>query len=99
MAELGERLEFRNDAVHKMRHLMEEWNNRLTLNNLRFTERYIKGDLDIHILIHRDGSLETAYYCAVLKYWNGAIGLDAERPIDFKRDISGDGCVPSNKNI
>jgi hypothetical protein len=44
------RNELADDAVNKMRKLIECWSQRLTLSNLRLSERYTKGE--IHILVH-----------------------------------------------
>jgi hypothetical protein len=85
--------ESRNDALDKCRELMERFEQRLCLNNLRLIERYIKSELQI--LIHfRIGSideefiacfqgeenvsgLEKASRTGNLAPWNGLLGLAA----------------------
>ncbi len=49
MNELEKRDELVDDAVHKASKLMDRFNQRLRLNNLRLVERYVKGEL--HLLI------------------------------------------------
>src|SRR5262245_36103219 len=56
-----------DDAVNKARQLMEKWKNRLTLDNRRFGERYLKGDLELHILLKICGATDTGEFCAILK--------------------------------
>ena len=52
--------ESRNDALDKCRELMERFEQRLCLNNLRLIERYIKSELQI--LIHfRIGSIDEEF--------------------------------------
>jgi hypothetical protein len=54
-------LEIGDDLLDKIRQLMNRWENRLTLNNLRLIERYLEGEL--RILIHTRWHGEE--YCAV----------------------------------
>ena len=54
------------DAINYARHLAERVHHRLTLQNLRLAERYIKGELKIHIHFRSMASLETTDYCVVL---------------------------------
>jgi len=42
MNELEERNELVDDAVHKMRQLMEKYKDSLSLDNLRLSEHYLK---------------------------------------------------------
>lgn len=42
-----ERLKQADDAINKFRHLLKCWNDRLTFDNLRLSERYIKSQLEI----------------------------------------------------
>jgi hypothetical protein len=50
MAQLQERDKSTDEAVYQVRRLMEEWKNRITLDNLRLGERYLEGRLDV--LLH-----------------------------------------------
>lgn len=45
-----------DNALRELDELMECWNNRLTFDNLALRKRYLKGDLDIPILIIIGGS-------------------------------------------
>ena len=47
MAKLQERDELIDKVVDQSRRLMEKWNNRITLDNLRLGERYLEGNLDV----------------------------------------------------
>jgi hypothetical protein len=69
MNELNERLrdEQVDDAVNKVREFGEKWNNRLTLDNLRLAERYLK--VEIEILVHLLAGRETSkpnHFCAIM---------------------------------
>ena len=58
-------LETENQVVNIIRHLNERWEQRLTLDNLRLAERYVKGEL--HLLIHFRVGGVTEEYAALLK--------------------------------
>ncbi len=45
-----ERVELKNDVSDKLCHLMQRFDNRLALDNLRLVERYI--EMEFHILLH-----------------------------------------------
>src|ERR1700693_287600 len=77
MSELQKRDELVDDAVYKMGQLMEKWKNRLTLDNLRLSERYLKGNLEVQILFREHGRLKSTNLCAVLSRWNCPIRLDS----------------------
>jgi hypothetical protein len=49
---LEERLKAQHDSVDKMHKLMEQYENSLSLHNLRFSERYLKGEIEIGIGIN-----------------------------------------------
>src|SRR5713226_3479059 len=57
-----------DDLLRKLGRLMEKWKDRLTLDNLRLTERYIVGELDFFILLRRTVDPIHADFCAVFKY-------------------------------
>lgn len=69
MSELGKQTELVNDPVDQMRKLMEKWDNRLTLDNLRLAERYLEGGLEIHVHIRVFAvvNVDATDFCAVLK--------------------------------
>jgi hypothetical protein len=61
--DLQESPERSDDPLHKMERLIEKFENRLTLNNLRLIERYIKGELRIHVRIRwQDKDFCAVYY-------------------------------------
>src|SRR5206468_639711 len=70
MNELEERNELRDNPIDKMGQLMQKWNDRLTLDNLRFSERYVNHGLRIHIHFR---TCHEGYYsgefCAALQHW------------------------------
>jgi len=45
-----------DDAIHEVRHLIERFKNRLTSNNLRLSERYIKSELEVLVRLSVIGS-------------------------------------------
>jgi hypothetical protein len=45
-----QRLEVGNQLVNKIHKLMERWEKRITLRNLRLADRFI--DFELHILFH-----------------------------------------------
>src|SRR5947209_3338594 len=71
-----------NDCIDKTAQLMEKWKNRLTLDNLRLSERYRKGE--IHLIVHcrmirSDCRLfDTNDFCAIYQYGDSI----ARRPTD-----------------
>ena len=48
-------IKFENEVTNYFRHLMERFNDRITLQNLRFSERYIN---ELYVLLHRLGNGE-----------------------------------------
>jgi hypothetical protein len=52
---LGERDEALQQALDFIQQSAKRWHNRLTFNNLRFAERYIKGELELFVLLKRGG--------------------------------------------
>lgn len=53
-----------SDAINQARVLMERWHNRLTLGNLAFAERYIKGQLRLHLHFRKHG-FGSEDFCAI----------------------------------
>lgn len=62
-----ERDELVNHSLDKLRELGQVWRDRLTFDNLRLAERYVKGDLDLCVVFQRIGTRDTGEYVAVLK--------------------------------
>jgi len=54
-----ERLELRQDIADKISHTMQRFNQRLTLANPRFVERYLSGEL--HLLVYLTGRRDEQY--------------------------------------
>ena len=71
-----------NDTVHKVDELLKCWENRLTLNNLRLAERYLKAK--VHILVHFRVSLVDEEYVACFQRIHSVSGFHEEGR-DFKR--------------
>ena len=60
MDDLEKPPELIDDVLDKLNKLMERWNDRLTMNNLRLAERYFKAKL--HILVHfRVGGIDEEF--------------------------------------
>jgi hypothetical protein len=66
---LKERDELGNDSIYKAAQLVQKWNNRLTVNNLRLAKRYLEGDLELHLVFRLADVPDPSEYCAILKYW------------------------------
>jgi hypothetical protein len=47
MNDLEIRTELRDNAVNKLRNLMQKWEDRITPDNLRLGERYVKNEIDL----------------------------------------------------
>lgn len=83
------RQEQADDPVDKMRRLMEKWENRLTLDNLRLGERYLKGEIQLNVHLCVPGSAADARdFCAVFRYADitgrvtKQVGIGASRLVD-----------------
>jgi hypothetical protein len=74
-------LQIRDESVHsrvnEIRQLMQKWNDRLTLDNLRLSERYLKDGLEIHISFRTCRSASD--FCAIFQYWNDPAGTGRSR--------------------
>ncbi len=81
MRELEKTDELVDDAIHKMNQFMERYHQRLSSDNLRLAERYIKGELRLHV--HFRQCLFPENYCAILHgenfSWKGLV--PRERPV------------------
>jgi hypothetical protein len=67
MNDSEERNELVDNAVNNIAKIMQKWDDRLTLGNLRLVERYLKGDIEV--LIHfRESKSDVGEYCAVFKH-------------------------------
>ena len=73
-----------DDAVHKLRELGQKWNDRLTLDNRWFSERYLKGEIEIGLILGKNGGQDSPYLAAVLKNTQSSIGLQPNRSIDHE---------------
>jgi hypothetical protein len=84
MVELQQRLELVDDAVNKLRRLGQKWNDRLTLDNRRFSERYLKGEIEIGFILCKNGSQDSPYLAAILKNAESSVGLQTDGSVDHK---------------
>ena len=66
-------------VMNQVRQLMEKWKNRLTLDNLRLSERYLKGEIAIFIFWDIRGANQPNNFCAVFEYGECPVRLPAER--------------------
>lgn len=66
-----------DDAVHKSKQLMDRFNQRLRLNNLRLVERYVKGELHLIVRFFIRGTNEE--FVADLQGAQGVVGLEESR--------------------
>jgi hypothetical protein len=73
MKTLEQRSEAGYDGVNQIRKLMQAWNDRLTLSNLRLPERYIKGDIELLIHLRAKRAGYPTNFGAVLNYWNSGV--------------------------
>ena len=67
-----QRPELGDQVVNEINHLFERWKQRLTLDNARFVERYLKGDLNITIRFRYEQSPSDLVAC--FEGANGRIG-------------------------
>src|SRR5579862_6991639 len=81
--------ELANDTIDKLRKLGQNLNDRLTLDNLRVAERYIKGEIELLILFRHHSGNDCTNYCAIFKHGRG-IGTEGLRRADLKSD-----CLPA----
>jgi len=59
-----------DDGINKIRKMMEKWQNRMTLDNLRLCERYLNGDVVLFIIVIPAGELSLGHpseYCAIFQ--------------------------------
>lgn len=75
-----EREEIVKDAIRKGRELTKRLKNRLTCKNLRLAERYLNGELKLHV--HMVRVADPAEYCAVIYGAHRILDFDSWR--DFK---------------
>jgi hypothetical protein len=84
---LGEkRSETDNQVVNQITKMLEDFKNRMTLNNLRLSERYIKGELHIFIQF----SLAGSDYVAIFERFPDVGGSEATDAAEATRPIIGD---------
>ena len=81
-ASLEQRSQIDNDSVDKIKHTLQRWEQRLTVENPKFVERYKKGE--IHVLLHCSaGNVHQEYFIV----FQGAEGSgDGDYPrVRFRR--------------
>jgi hypothetical protein len=89
MTALEKRDELADDAVNKMARLMKEWKNRITLDNLRLSERYLKGEIELLIQFRSVLPDNTGNLCAVLKYWKPFARRDGDGIFNLREQTGG----------
>src|SRR5687767_2875202 len=76
-----ERIKAQNEAIHKVRKLLEQWKDRLTVRNMRLCERYLNGELKILVYLTRElGSGDAANYHAIVRNDAGKRLFKTESP-------------------
>jgi len=65
-------------GFNKAADLMKQWKDRITLDNLRLSERYLKGELDVHILFRVIGEPRQDECCAVLSHFKPLTRMSGE---------------------
>ena len=87
-----ERDELVDDALHKARQLTEQWKNRLTLDNLRLSERYLEDGIEF--LLRLRGAKEPDDFYAVLHHdAGGGVPEGGQHPSAAMPDISRCDCI------
>lgn len=86
MTELEKRQEPADDAINEMRQLVKKWDDRLTLDNLRIAERYLKGEVEflIHLQVRAVGPSDSRHFCVVVKNWNADSLSEGHCAVDFR---------------
>jgi hypothetical protein len=99
MSELEQMREQVDDPVNKVRELMEKWDKRITLDNLRLVERYLKGELEVHILLRLSvESGQAGEFAAILTYFEPIARAEQDRSSKC-RDIAPGECSANQTGI
>jgi hypothetical protein len=77
-----------DDTVHKMRKLFQKWNDRLAPDNLRLSERYLKGDLEVQVLFRWHRGQEPTYFCAIFCRRHCSVWLETPAPVSFAAELN-----------
>lgn len=92
-----------NNILDKLATLTQQWNNRLAVNNLRLSERYLVGEVEFLIHLRFRPSAHSSNFCAIVRYdeavWSNrryrnwrlgevAINHCAERGVNFQNGVS-----------
>jgi hypothetical protein len=72
MSELEQRNKPSDDAIDKMNKLMQKWKDRLTVDNLRLSERYLKGEVEVIVHLWATFPGDAGYFCSILKNWESS---------------------------
>src|SRR5262245_20505769 len=93
-----QRLETNNDVINRLHHIMERWQERLTLDNLRIADRYVKGEL--HILVRfRIGGIDEEH----IAFFQRALPISGAYPegrnLNFAEGRVGEALVPKGLNV
>src|SRR5260370_3561930 len=82
MRQLKKRNKMVDNALHNINQMVEQWKNRLTLNNLRLTERYLEGSMERVLHLRGDIAGHPNDFCAILRYDSSARLAGAEIDAD-----------------
>jgi hypothetical protein len=56
MIESDNRDELVNHVIHNLRALGQQFNDRLTLGNRRFSKRYLKSEIEVSVIFRKKGA-------------------------------------------
>jgi hypothetical protein len=74
-----------DDGIDQIRQLTKRWENRLTLHNLRITERYLKGESRIIVVLRAPNLLtDTEKFCAIIERPSILRGLQQDALLEFR---------------
>ena len=70
-----------NEAVNKAAKLMEKWKSRLSPDNLRLGERYLKGDIEVRVHFRFVACDDPSDFCAVFQKRNSILTRTRNHPV------------------
>ena len=73
-----------DDALAKAREFLKKWDDRLSLDNLRLSERYLKKEITIIMFWDVRGAEQPNDLCAVLQYGQAPVGICTDGSDDLK---------------
>jgi hypothetical protein len=85
---LEKAVELVDDAIHQLDKLNEKWQDRLSLDNLRISERYVKGTIDLLVHIYVREPDDLGYFCAILRYHEPTARRIANQSLSVGHELS-----------